>query len=1532
MSQQKSTDNLKIPMPGPEIQPLSNRDLSYSIQVSFTYNLFRIYHLVPLPGNRMAPSTRNSTNQENLDPIATQLAAIAARLESMETLKEDVAALKSHVEIRGKSYSDNHRESSWRPQHHRPFTKIDFPAYAGGDPRGWILKAEKYFRYYQIPDTEKVDVASMHLEGDALDLFSWLSADQTITVWEELVLAFQKNFGPAEFQNPDEYLCSIKQTGSVQEYRQEFARRSARVSKWPENCLLGVFLNGLKEELKSDVRIQKPRTVYNAASLALEYESKVGVSKSNKGVAWSPSPKPLPTDTKSSTVHPNTHNSITQRTPLRISDTEKQNRFLKGECYRCGEKYGPGHRCKTGTFKLLEASEEPEPPTNPIVNASEEVSGDQEDFAEISLHAIFGKTNITTMKLRGTIGTTEVLILVDGGSTHNFISNTLVRELKMVTEFITPFGVQIGNGDIIRCNQLCKDIPVQLPDLKIVQDFYPFSIGGADLVLGVQWLATLNTVQANWNEMFMIFTVDGKKYKLQGISSGPQKSASFQHLAIDINTTPVIPNQLQPLIDKYQGIFHEPTGLPPFRSTSHSIPLLPNSTPPNIQPYRYPHSQKTEIEKQVDQLLTAGFIQPSTSPFSSPILLVKKKDNTWRMCVDYRALNKITVADKYPIPNIDELLDELYGATVFSKLDLRSGYFQIRVNPSDVVKTAFRTHSGHYEFKVMPFGLTNAPSTFQSVMNDLFRPYLRRFILVFFDDILIYSHDMEQHMNHLEQALALLHDHQFFAKLSKCCFGQPQVVFLGHVITSAGVHVEQEKISAIQSWPVPTSVKEVRGFLGLTGYYRRFVRDYGMIARPLTALTKKDGFVWSTEAFTAFHKLKQALMSTPVLRLPDFSEAFTVECDASSEGVGAILLQDDHPMAYFSKGFSPNNRFKSAYDRELLALVLAVQKWSHYLLGRHFFIRTDHYTLKFLLEQRITTTEQQRLLLKLMPYDFSITHPAGKENKGADALSRRPHSGDLFTLSVPYCSEVADIKAGLHDDQYTSNIINQLITDPTSVTDFSLARELLFYKQRMVIPDVPDLRRKLLHEAHATPVGGHGGFLKTLKRLSAQYFWPKMKQDVRIFVQQCLICQQQKYETLSPAGLLQPLAIPTRIWEDISMDFIVGLPISNRVDTILVVVDRLSKYAHFLCLSHPFTAKGVASVFCKEIVRLHGFPRSIISDRDVVFLSNFWQELFRLCQTKLQMSTSYHPQTDGQTEVLNRCLEAYLRCFAHEQPTKWCSYLPWAEYSYNTGFHTSTVKAQDRMRNQANTKRRELSFQEGDYVFVKIQPYRQKTLAKRRYEKLSPRFYGPYRILRKVGPVAYKLELRPAARIHPVFHVSMLKPAHGSFPSTPAPPLPITKDWEVDLQPSSVLAHCWVIEAGQPVLELLILWCHRPAEEATWENYDLLTTQFPDFRLEDKAFYREGSNDTFPLKVYSRRKNRIKFCNRRFSPSRIRDLSYSIQVSFTYNLFRIYQVLSKKFASAQQKPKHLTENTKLPTSNNCIRLDAQHTVSKAPKV
>jgi hypothetical protein len=390
----------------------------------------------------------------------------------------------------------------------------------------------------------------------------------------------------------------------------------------------------------------------------------------------------------------------------------------------------------------------------------------------------------------------------------------------------------------------------------------------------------------------------------------------------------------------------------------------------------------------VQDLLKSELIRPSNSPFSSPVLLVKKADGAWRFCVDYRALNEITIKDKYPIPVIDELLDELHGSRYYSKLDLRSGYHQIRVRDDDIPKTTFRTHEGHYEFVVMPFGLTNAPATFQSLMNDLFRPHLRKFILVFFDDILVYSKSWEDHLTHLHTVLKILADNTLFAKESKCRFGVTQVDYLGHVISNQGVSVDPTKIQAVVEWPTPTTAKGVRGFLGLAGYYRKFIRHFGGIAAPLTRLLTKDGFQWSAEADLAFQRLKEALTQSPVLRMPDFSQRFMVECDASGIGIGAILSQQNQPMAYFSEALKGSSLTLSTYEKEMLAIVKAIRKWRPYLLGKPFTVRTDQRSLKYLLEQRITTPAQTRWLPKILGYDYVIEYKKGSENQGADSLSR----------------------------------------------------------------------------------------------------------------------------------------------------------------------------------------------------------------------------------------------------------------------------------------------------------------------------------------------------------------------------------------------------------------------------------------------------------------------------------------------------------------------------------------------------------------
>lgn len=347
-------------------------------------------------------------------------------------------------------------------------------------------------------------------------------------------------------------------------------------------------------------------------------------------------------------------------------------------------------------------------------------------------------------------------------------------------------------------------------------------------------------------------------------------------------------------------------------------------------------------------MLQSEVIRHSQSAFSRPLILVKK-DGTWRMCVDYRALNKVTIPDKFPIPMIDELLDVLYGVKFFSKIDLKSGYHQVRMHSGDIHKTEFRTHEGHYKYLVMPFGMMNAPSTFQSLMSAVFKPMLLQFFLVFFDDILVYSLNWEEHMWHLKLLLQVLCDNQLVANKKKCCFAQLSVDYLGHFISQNGVAMDRAKVKCVLQWPVPKNVKWVRGFLGLTGFYRKFIRDYGKLAIPLIELTKKEGLRWGAKEQVAFEVPKQKGLLLPVLALLDFTKENFIESDASGNGLRAILLQHGQPTAYYSKVLGDRNLTKSAYEKELMVVAFSIQHWRPYLLGTKFTVCTNKKRLKQLL-------------------------------------------------------------------------------------------------------------------------------------------------------------------------------------------------------------------------------------------------------------------------------------------------------------------------------------------------------------------------------------------------------------------------------------------------------------------------------------------------------------------------------------------------------------------------------------------------------
>ncbi|GJW99634.1 retrotransposon-related protein [Tanacetum coccineum] len=853
-------------------------------------------------------------------------------------------------------------------------------------------------------------------------------------------------------------------------------------------------------------------------------------------------------------------------------------------------------------------------------------------------------------------------------------------------------------------------------------------------------------------------------------------TAMLNMLSASVPTTensgmPNTPSVLDPLIEEFADVFEVPNCLPPDKGHDHRIPLQEGTQPINIRPYRHPPTQKDAIESMVKELLDSGVIRHSQSSFSSPVVMVKKKDGSWRMCIDYRQLNKQTIKDKFPIPLIEELIDELHGSMVFSKLDLRSGYHQIRMFEDDIAKTAFKTHEGHYEFLVMPFGLTNAPSTFQALMNEVFRPFLRKFTL--------------------------------------------KVEYFGHIISGLGVSTDPHKIQAMVDWPVPTNLKQLKGFLGLTGYYRRFVKNYASISMSLIALLKKNAFGWNMEAQTAFEKLKSVMTQTPVLQLPDFNEVFIIETDASGIGIGVVLQQKGHPIAFLSKTLAPKHQVLSTYEKEFLAVIQALEKWRGYLLDRHFVIKTDHYSLKYLLDQRITTPAQMKWLPKLMGFDYEIVYKKGAENVVADALSRVQGQTECLQLEVTtLSSELYDkVKRGWSEDSQLKAKIEKLQSNSGSSKHYSWSNAQLLRKGKLVISNDEALRKELMQHFHSGPTGGHSGMQATTKRMGALVYWKKMRSQIKQYIRQCDICQRYKPELVPYPGLLQPLPIPTSVWAEISMDFIDGLPMSKGRTVIMVIVDRLSKYSHFVPLIHPYTVIQVAQSFLDIIYRLHGLPKIIVSDRDAVFMSRFWKELFSLLQVQLHTSTVYHPQTDGQTEVVNRSLECYLRCMCGEKPKEWVNWIVLVEYCYNNSYHT-TIKttpyhvvygqappdhitytngeslvdvvdrslsareaaidllkfhikrSQNRMKSLADKHRSDREFEEGVWVYLKLQPYRQATLRQGKQHKLSPKYFGPFLIMKKVGKVAYKLQLPSSSQIYHVFHVSQLKLYRGPIPKS----------------------------------------------------------------------------------------------------------------------------------------------------------------------
>ncbi|XP_077219125.1 uncharacterized protein LOC143853291 [Tasmannia lanceolata] len=1204
----------------------------------------------------MAEGTRLRILDETITNHTDQLATITEQLAALVTTVTSFDGKLEQLRLNRPEPRTPDTQSTHTPNSR--FLKLDFPRFDGIDPLGWIFKAEQFFGYHNTPSDQRLTISSFHMDGAALAWFQWCHRNHQFQTWDGFTRALETRFGPSQYVDHQGALSKLTQTTTVLAYITDFETLANRTDGLPPSFMLSCFISGLKPEIRREVQVSQPTHLAQAIGLAkLQAEKLNDIHRSSfRPIPSTPSPQPPPPTTSTST-----------RCPIRhLTPAEMQTRQEKGLCFNCDEKFSRNHRCKP-QFHLMLADETDETIDMAYPNIEPGLVVPEDNLlldtpAEISLNAFQGQPSPRTLRFTGNLHGEHVQILVDGGSTHNFIQERVAAHLKLPSHSHPPFSVTVGSGETLTCKGLCKDVPLKIGTTTFQTDLFILPLHGTDVVLGVQWLIPLGPVTFDYRHLSMSFkwnstnvTLFGEQLPTVHSIQPSQLQRYFRTSAVAslYNIWPVPPQRtpptthpdLHPILTKYSSLFSPPHSLPPTRQCDHRIHLTPGSAPVNVRPYKYPYYQKREIELLVTEMLKDGIIQPSTSPFSSPVLLVKKKDGTWRFCVDYRALNAVTVKDRFPIPTVEELFDELHGSQYYSKLDLRSGFHQIRVHPASIPATAFRTHDGHYEFLVMPFGLTNAPSTFQAAMNTTFSQFLCKFVLVFFDDILIYSPTWEAHLDHLRQVLQLLYVNHFNLKLSKCCFGEQKIEYLGHIIASHGVAVDPTKIRAITQWPRPTTIKQLRSFLGLAGYYRRFVKNYASIAAPITDLLRKDSFHWCPAAESAFESLKSSLTTTPILQLPDFTETFIVDTDASGKAIGVVLSQQGHPIAFFSKTLSTRLQASSTYAREMFAITESVLRWRHYLLGHDFLIRTDHRPLQYLMTQALQTPEQQYWLQKLVGYNYKIIYKPGRENVVADALSRCTDS-KLFAFTMPYTNIIHNIQKEIVNDPHTQTLLAELQATPATNPHYTLKNGVLYYKNRVYLPPTSSLKTVVFKELHSTPSGGHSGYTRTLARIRQSFYWQRMRKNIQFWVGECLICQQSKYSTRSPQGLLQPLPIPTRVWEDIAMDFITNLPTSNGKTTIFVVVDRLTKYAHFMELAPNYTAAKVADTFISNVAKLHGIPRSIVSDRDPLFLSSFWKELFHKQGTTLRMSSAYHPQTDGQTEVLNRCLEQYYEASA----------------------------------------------------------------------------------------------------------------------------------------------------------------------------------------------------------------------------------------------------------------------------------------------
>lgn len=766
-------------------------------------------------------------------------------------------------------------------------------------------------------------------------------------------------------------------------------------------------------------------------------------------------------------------------------------------------------------------------------------------------------------------------------------------------------------------------------------------------------------------------------------------------------------NKIKTLIQSFRDVFTNKPG----RTTTlrHQINLIPGSQPHNSPPFRYAPARRQIIEDNLKEMLDQDIIIPSHSPWASPVVLAPKKDGTLRFCIDYRKLNAMTIRDAYPIPRIDDTLDSLQEARFISTLDLRSGYWQVEMDQNSRQKTAFVTHKGLFEFKVMPYGLTNAPATFQRLMDIVLAGLKWQCCLVYIDDVIIYSPTFEQHITDLHKVFQALRHAKLTLKASKCHFCRREMRYLGHIITQAGIKPDPNLIDSVIKFPTPKRLKDLQSFLGLTGYYRRFIKNYAKIAEPLlkqlrNSINTNHHIKWNAECENSMQMLKNKLTQAPIMNTPNFEYPFILEVDACEYGLGAVLTQEynehKYVIAYASRTLSTAERNYAATEREALAIVWATKHFRAYIEGSKIYIRSDCKALEWMRNAKDVTGRLARWAMKLSAYQIEeIRYRPGKTTANADSLSRNPINAENGEIKPIFNIETSinlwentnildNIKDEQQKDPKLQPIIHSLQAEHSTESSnkrnpFILINGLLYkiknsnrhYNQRilgnkhlLVIPK--SMQIQVLQFAHDHPTAGHSGQQKTLFRLTSKVFWHSMRKDVYNYIAACQACQKYKYDNI-PTNSPMQLHTVNEPWHTIGIDIMGPLPTTSRNKRfVLVIVDYFTRWVEIFPISST-TSLDITELLINQVFARYGIPKYILSDNGPQFISNLFKSFCKTLGLQQKLTANYHPQTN-MTERVNRTLKPLIAIYAQRQPQSWDKNIQQIAFALRTTINQTT--------------------------------------------------------------------------------------------------------------------------------------------------------------------------------------------------------------------------------------------------------------------